>query len=55
MDTYIIEWCVVRCGSKNKHPNNYVFKRDWSMYSKYANHSRLDSWVGGVGGTYMTT
>jgi hypothetical protein len=38
------EWYVVRCGSKiDWHQKLHVFKRDWIMCSKYANHFRFNS------------
>ena len=33
MDTYI-EWCVVRCGSKNEHQNDMCLK-DWTTHAQY--------------------
>ena len=34
---------MVRCGSKNGHQKDNVFKRDWTTCSKFVNHSRLNS------------
>ena len=38
----MLEWYVVRCGSKNWCQKDIVFKRDWITCSKNANHSRLN-------------
>ena len=37
------EWYMGRCESKNIHQKRHMFKSDWNTYSKYANHSRLNS------------
>ena len=42
---------MVRCGSKYGHQKDVYLKKDWTMYSKNVNHSKLSSqhnW----GGTY---
>ena len=43
MWTPIFEWHVIRCGCKDGHPKNHVFKRDWTTWSKLVNHSMLYS------------
>ena len=50
--TPIFEWYVVRCASKNGYQKN-MFRRDWTMCSKYENQYRLNTHK--IGGTYMTT
>ena len=40
--TPMFEWYVVGYGSKNRH-QKVVFKRDWTMCSKYVDHSKLNS------------
>jgi hypothetical protein len=37
---------VGRCGSKNTHPKNKVFERDWTTCSKHVNHFRFDNQQG---------
>jgi hypothetical protein len=39
----ILEWCVVGCGSKNRHHKDMCLKGDWTMSSKFVNPSRLNS------------
>ena len=42
--TTTFEWYVVKCGPKNWHfLKRHVFKKDGTMFSKYVNHSRLNS------------
>ena len=36
-------WYVVWCGSTNEYLKKHVFKRDWSVCSKYDDHSRLNN------------
>ena len=38
--TPIFEYWVMRCRSKNKHENTWVYG-DWTMFSKFVNHSKL--------------
>ena len=39
----IFEWCVVGCGSKNRHHKGMCLKGDWTMSSKFVNPCRLNS------------
>lgn len=39
----IYEWCVIRCGSKNKRQTHMCVKQDWTTCSYHDNHSRLTS------------
>ena len=34
---------MVRCGSTNGYKKRQVFKRDWTMCSRYHNYSRFNS------------
>lgn len=40
--TQAFEFYVIKCGYKNWH-KKHVFKSDWTMCSKYTNHSRFNS------------
>ena len=39
----IFEWYMVRCGSTNGYKKRQVFKRHWTMCSRYDNYSRFNS------------
>ena len=41
--TSIVEWCMVKCESKDGHQKNNVLKRDWTMCLIFVNHSRHNS------------
>ena len=41
--TPIFEGDLVGCLSKSGTLNKHVLKRDWTMYSKFLNHSRYNS------------
>ena len=41
--TPIFEWDLVGCLSKNGTPNKHVLKRNWTMCSKFINHSRYNN------------
>ena len=49
ISTPILEWFMVRGGSKNIH-QKHVFKSDWITCSIYTNHSRFNSQHGRGGG-----
>jgi hypothetical protein len=40
--TPIFEWYAIRHGSKNQTKHTYMFKRDWTTRSEYANHPRFN-------------
>lgn len=51
----ILECCMVKCESKNKHQKRHVFKGDWLMCSKYVIHFRLNNqynWLPHRGGRW---
>ena len=45
--THVFEWYVIRSSSENKYQKDMkmcmCWKRDWTMCSKYDNHSRLNN------------
>jgi hypothetical protein len=42
--SYIFDWCVVRCGSKNAHTLRVTWlTRDWTMSSSFINYSTLNN------------
>ena len=48
--TPTFEWWVVRYRSKNRYQEEKRLKNEWTTYSGFVNHSRLNShhnWVGG--------
>jgi hypothetical protein len=49
--TPVCEWYMVWCGSKNGYQKD-VFNRDWTVYSNYDKHIKLN--IQDIWGTYLT-